>query len=46
MDAKLKTRTGWHNSRGKLRQKHCLLANNSAVQTVNAARHNMPSAKY
>ena len=45
MHAKLKARTGWHNSRGKLHQKHCLLANNSTVQT-DAVRHNMPSAKY
>ena len=44
MDAKLKTRTGWHNGRSKLRQKLWLLANNSTVQT-DAARHNMPSAK-
>ena len=44
MDAKLKTRTGWHNSRGKLRQKLWLLANNSTDQT-DTARHNMPSAK-
>ena len=44
MDAKLKTRTGWHNGRSKLRQKLWLLVNNSTVQT-DAARHNMPSAK-
>ena len=44
MDAKLKTRTGWHNGRSKLRQKLLLLANNSTDQT-DTARHNMPSAK-
>ena len=44
MDAKLKTRTGWHNGRSKLRQKLWLLANNSTDQT-DTARHNMLSAK-
>ena len=44
MDAKVKTRTGWHNGRSKLRQKLWLLANNSTDQT-DTARHNMPSAK-
>ena len=44
MDAKLKTRKGWHNGRSKLRQKLWLLANNSTDQT-DTARHNMPSAK-